>query len=136
MRRAREKVAAEIAPVLRELIARAEDALEQDERNARSLRNKVGLDTHDRQHRSLRSWTHAQATNRWVTLYRRRCLPWCSRARWKSSNEHCKSCKQNGRGFWRRSTCSKGTDAFLHQQETPGGVGRSLCVFLAPIRER
>ena len=42
MRHAREHVAAEIAPLLRELIVRAEEALARDEQNARSLRTKVG----------------------------------------------------------------------------------------------
>lgn len=41
MRQAREHVAAEIAPFLRELIMRAEEVLARDEREARSLRNKV-----------------------------------------------------------------------------------------------
>ncbi|WFD31383.1 hypothetical protein MSPP1_002418 [Malassezia sp. CBS 17886] len=41
VRRAQQHVAAEIAPLLRELIVRAEDALGQDERHARSLRNKA-----------------------------------------------------------------------------------------------
>ena len=42
VRHAREHVAAEIAPLLRELIVRAEEALARDEQNARSLRTKVG----------------------------------------------------------------------------------------------
>ena len=41
MRQAREHVAAEIAPFLRELIMRAEEVLARDEREARALRNKV-----------------------------------------------------------------------------------------------
>lgn len=41
MRQAREHVAAEIAPFLRELIMRAEEVLARDEREARSLRSKV-----------------------------------------------------------------------------------------------
>ena len=41
MRQAREHVAAEIAPFLRELIMRAEEVLARDEREARALRSKV-----------------------------------------------------------------------------------------------
>ena len=41
MRQARDHVAAEIAPLLRELIVRAEDALAKDERHARTLRNQA-----------------------------------------------------------------------------------------------
>lgn len=41
MREAREHVAGEIAPLLRELIVRAENALTEDERQARALRNKA-----------------------------------------------------------------------------------------------
>lgn len=41
MREAREHVAGEIAPLLRELIVRAENALTEDERHARALRNKA-----------------------------------------------------------------------------------------------
>lgn len=41
IRLARDRLATEIAPQLRELIARAEAALERDERRSRALRNKV-----------------------------------------------------------------------------------------------
>ncbi|WFD45838.1 DASH complex subunit spc19 [Malassezia furfur] len=41
VRQARDHVAAEIAPLLRELIVRAEDALTNDERHARTLRNQA-----------------------------------------------------------------------------------------------
>ena len=41
VRQAREHVAAEIAPFLRELIMRAEEVLARDEREARALRSKV-----------------------------------------------------------------------------------------------
>lgn len=41
MRQAREHVAAEIAPFLRELIMRAEEVLARDEREARALRSKA-----------------------------------------------------------------------------------------------
>ena len=43
VRQAREHVATEIAPFLRELIVRAEEVLARDEREARSLRNKVRI---------------------------------------------------------------------------------------------
>ncbi|PKI84063.1 DASH complex subunit spc19 [Malassezia vespertilionis] len=41
VRQARDRVAAEVAPLLRELIVRAEEALTNDERHARTLRNKA-----------------------------------------------------------------------------------------------
>ena len=41
VRNAREQFAAEIAPHLRELIAKAEDSIARDERQARTLRNKA-----------------------------------------------------------------------------------------------
>lgn len=41
VRQAREHVAAEIAPLLRELIMRAEEVLGKDEQHARTLRNRV-----------------------------------------------------------------------------------------------
>lgn len=41
VRHAKDQVAAEIAPHLRELISRAEEIISRDERHARMLRNKV-----------------------------------------------------------------------------------------------
>lgn len=43
VRQVREHVAAEIAPLLRELIMRAEEVLEKDEQQARTLRTKVRI---------------------------------------------------------------------------------------------